>query len=89
MLVLAHRGELLDQAADKLEKSTGLKCAGEKAEQTSVGSWFRVVVGSVQTLMRDKRLLQIILTRSSSTRHIIVYRLAISECCSISRRQMY
>jgi superfamily II DNA or RNA helicase len=56
VLVLAHRGELLDQAADKLEKSTGLKCATEKAEQTSVGSWFRVVVGSVQTLQREKRL---------------------------------
>lgn len=56
VLVLAHRGELLEQAADKLEKSTGLKCATEKAEQTSVGSWFRVVVGSVQTLQREKRL---------------------------------
>lgn len=56
VLVLAHRGELLDQAADKLAKSTGLKCATEKAEQTSIGSWYRVVVGSVQTLMRDKRL---------------------------------
>ncbi|TGA95654.1 DEAD/DEAH box helicase [Sporolactobacillus shoreae] len=56
VLVLAHRGELLDQAADKLAKSTGLKCATEKAEQTSIGSWFRVVVGSVQTLMREKRL---------------------------------
>ncbi|MFD3274593.1 DEAD/DEAH box helicase [Paenibacillus dendritiformis] len=58
VLVLAHRGELLDQAADKLEKSTGLKCAREKAEQTSIGSWFRVVVGSVQTMMREKRLQQ-------------------------------
>ncbi|MCM3413554.1 DEAD/DEAH box helicase [Metabacillus litoralis] len=58
VLVLAHRGELLEQAADKLEKSTGLKCATEKAEQTSIGSWFRVVVGSVQTLMREKRLNQ-------------------------------
>lgn len=56
VLVLAHRGELLDQAADKLAKSTGLKCATEKAEQTSIGSWFRVVVGSVQTMMREKRL---------------------------------
>lgn len=56
VLVLAHRGELLDQAADKLEKSTGLKTATEKAEETSVNSWFRVVVGSVQTLMREKRL---------------------------------
>jgi superfamily II DNA or RNA helicase len=58
VLVLAHRGELLDQAADKLEKSTGLKCATEKADQTSIGSWYRVVVGSVQTMMREKRLEQ-------------------------------
>lgn len=58
VLVLAHRGELLDQAADKLEKSTGLKCATEKAQETSIGSWFRVVVGSVQTMMREKRLEQ-------------------------------
>lgn len=56
VLVLAHRGELLDQASDKLEKSTGLKTATEKAEQTSLGSFFRVVVGSVQTLQREKRL---------------------------------
>lgn len=56
VLVLAHRGELLEQAADKLEKSTGLKTATEKAQETSLGSWFRVVVGSVQTLMREKRL---------------------------------
>lgn len=58
VLVLAHRGELLDQAADKLKKATGLKCATEKAEQTSIGSWYRVVVGSVQTMMREKRLQQ-------------------------------
>jgi superfamily II DNA or RNA helicase len=58
VLVLAHRTELLDQAADKLEKSTGLKCAVEKAEQTSIGSFYRVVVGSVQTMMRDSRLKQ-------------------------------
>jgi len=58
VLVLAHRGELLDQAADKLAKSTGLGCATEKAEETCLGNWFRVVVGSVQTLMRPKRLEQ-------------------------------
>ncbi len=56
VLVLAHRGELLDQAADKLQKSTGLMTATEKAEKSSLSSWFRVVVGSVQTLMREKRL---------------------------------
>lgn len=59
VLILAHRGELLDQAADKLMKTTGLGCALEKAESTCQGSWFRVVVGSVQTLMRQKRLDQL------------------------------
>lgn len=56
VLILAHRGELLDQAADKIHRSTGLGCAVEKAEETCIGSWFRVTVGSVQTLMREKRL---------------------------------
>jgi superfamily II DNA or RNA helicase len=58
VLVLAHRGELLEQASDKLKKATGLKTATEKAEETSLGSFFRVVVGSVQTLQRSKRLNQ-------------------------------
>lgn len=58
VLILAHRGELLDQAADKIKKSTGLGCAVEKAEQTSLDSWYQVTVGSVQTLMREKRLSQ-------------------------------
>ena len=58
VLILAHRGELLDQAADKLKKTTGLNSAVEKAEASCLGSWFRVVVGSVQTLMREKRLKQ-------------------------------
>lgn len=58
VLIIAHRGELLDQAADKLLKATGLRCAVEKAESSCLGSWFRVVVGSVQTLMREKRLEQ-------------------------------
>lgn len=56
VLILAHRGELLEQAADKIAKATRLGCATEKAEQSCLGSWFRVVVGSVQTLMREKRL---------------------------------
>lgn len=58
VLILAHRGELLDQAADKIGKSTGLGCATEQAEQTCLGSWFRIVVGSVQSMMREKRLNQ-------------------------------
>lgn len=56
VLILAHRGELLEQASDKIYKMTGLHCSVEKAEQSCLGSWFRVTVGSVQTLMRDKRL---------------------------------
>lgn len=56
ILILAHRGELLEQAADKIKKSTGLGCAVEKAEQTCRGSFYRIVVGSVQTLMRERRL---------------------------------
>lgn len=55
-LILAHRGELLDQAADKLKKTTGLGCALEKADATCLGSWYRVAAGSVQSLMREQRL---------------------------------
>lgn len=56
VLILAHRGELLDQAADKIAKTTGLQCSMEKAENSCLGSWFRITVGSVQSLMREKRL---------------------------------
>lgn len=58
VLILAHRGELLSQAADKIAKAAHLGCAMEKAEESCQGSWFRIVAGSVQTLMRDKRLAQ-------------------------------
>ena len=56
VLVLAHRGELLDQAKDKIFKTTGLRCSTEKAEESCLGSWFRITVGSVQSLMKEKRL---------------------------------
>ena len=56
VLIMAHRGELLEQASDKIYKTTGLRCAVEKAEETCLGSWFRITVGSVQSLQRDKRL---------------------------------
>ena len=56
VLILAHRGELLDQASDKLLKSTGLRCSIEKAEETCLGTWERVTVGSVQSFMRPTRL---------------------------------
>lgn len=56
VLILAHRGELLEQAADKLYRMTGLKCSVEKADQTALGTWNRVTVGSVQSLQRENRL---------------------------------
>ena len=56
VLILAHRGELLEQASDKINKFTGLVCATEKAEETCIGSFFRIVVGSIQSLMRPQRL---------------------------------
>lgn len=56
VLIMAHRGELLEQASDKIEKATGLGCALEKAQSTCLGSWFRIVVGSVQTLQNMNRL---------------------------------
>ena len=58
VLILAHRGELLEQAADKILNATGLRCAVEKAEQTCLDSLYRITVGSVQSLMRPKRLEQ-------------------------------
>lgn len=56
VLILAHRGELLEQAAGKLKSATGLGSALEKAESSCLGSWYRVVVGSVQTLQNTNRL---------------------------------
>lgn len=58
VLVLAHRDELLTQAQDKIAAATGLGCAREKGQETSQGSFFRITVGSVQTLMRPQRLAQ-------------------------------
>lgn len=57
VLILAHREELLNQAADKLARATGLGCAVEKAEQTALEeeNWYQVTVGSVQTLQSERR----------------------------------
>lgn len=56
-LILAHRGELLDQASDKLKETSGLDSAMEKAESTAIGTAEKVVVASVQTLSQEKRLI--------------------------------
>lgn len=58
VLIMAHRGELLTQAADKLKEASGLDCVLEKAESTSLGSFLPVTVGSVQSLTQEKRLAQ-------------------------------
>ena len=55
MLILAHRDELIRQAADKLERTTGLACAIEKADESAAGALERVVVASVQTLLKPER----------------------------------
>lgn len=56
VLILAHREELLTQASTKIKNLCGLDCAVEKAEQTSAGRDELITVGSVQTLMSEKRL---------------------------------
>lgn len=56
VLIMAHRGELLSQAADKLKMLTGLDAAFEQGENRSLGSFFSVTVGSVQSLCQEKRL---------------------------------
>ena len=57
-LVMAHRGELLNQAADKIRQVTGLECAYEKAGESSLGSMFPITVGSIQSLCQERRLRQ-------------------------------
>lgn len=56
VLIMAHRGELLDQAADKLRLASGLETVHEKAESSSLGSPIPVTVGSVQSLAQPARL---------------------------------
>ena len=69
VLILAHRQELLEQAADKIGKAVGLDCAVEKAERSAMGALEPVTVGSVQTLMRLSRLESF---RQDHYSHIIV-----------------
>lgn len=56
VLIMAHRGELLSQAADKLKVASGLDSVLEKAESSSLGSNASVTIGSVQSLAQEKRL---------------------------------
>ena len=56
ILILAHREELLDQAAQKIKAISGITCAVEKGKDRAYDSDAPITVGSVQTLMRDSRL---------------------------------
>lgn len=56
VLIMAHRGELLTQAADKLKAASGLDSVLEKAESSNLGSFIPVTIGSVQSLAQEKRL---------------------------------
>lgn len=56
VLILAHREELLMQAADKIMRSCGMFCSVEKAEQSCLDSAQLITVGSVQTLGTERRL---------------------------------
>lgn len=60
VLILAHRGELLEQAIDKLRRATGIVAGLEKAELTSDVDIddlpYTVVVGSVQSMKSPRRL---------------------------------
>lgn len=56
VLIMAHRGELLAQAADKLKEASGLDVSFEQGDSHSLGSFFPVTVGSVQSLCQEKRL---------------------------------
>ena len=55
-MVLAHRGELLEQAQDKIKLFTGLDSALEKADSYALESNELVTVASMQTLLNEKRL---------------------------------
>lgn len=61
VLVLAHRGELLEQAIDKIRRTTGIEAGLEKADENTRGGIdgvipYMVVVGSVQSMCRPGRL---------------------------------
>ena len=57
-LILAHREELLNQAAEKLLKNTGLLAEFEQGNNSSIGTDSSVVIASIQTMMQDNRLNQ-------------------------------
>lgn len=90
-LILAHRGELLEQASDKLRLTSGLDSALEKAESTSIGSGLQVTVASIQTISQEKRLTKFpkdyFKTIIVDEAHHSMSERAIKGCFNISTRQ--
>lgn len=60
VIVMAHRDELIQQAADKIHRVTGLECDIEKgdlyADQCAIYRRAPVLVTSVQTMSRPRRM---------------------------------
>jgi len=56
VLIVAHTEELLDQAIDKLYRTTGITADKEKADEYA-GPYASVVVASIQSMSRTNRLL--------------------------------
>ena len=56
VLILCNREELIQQARKKILDVTGIEAAIERAGDTALGSFSRITVGSVQTLMSITRL---------------------------------
>jgi len=56
VLILAHTDELLEQAIDKLRRSTGIEADKEKAD-CRASPYATVVVASIQSMARTNRLL--------------------------------
>ena len=50
VLIIAHRAELMDQAARKIRTITGIRCHVEKADQFA-GRHAKVIIASIQTLI--------------------------------------
>ena len=86
VLIMAHRGELLTQAADKLKAATGLDSVLEKAESSCLGSAIPVTIGSVQSLAPAS---PVITSRTSSwMKRTIASRTAIAGYLTTFQKQM-
>lgn len=56
VLVIAHREELIQQARAKISAITGMDAGIERASDSAAGGNYPIIVGSMQTLQRMRRL---------------------------------